>query len=310
MTWALGPEVGNERLIEYAALLNDFLKTHRAVILCQYNRHRFDTAIIHDVLRTHPVAILGEQVCPNPYYEPPELVRHHRPRAFPRDGAFGRRTEVRPIRVLLADDHDLVRAGLRALLQGCADIEVVAEAGDGGEALRLVEAHRPDVVLMDLMMPGLNGLEATTRVARDFPGVRVLVLSMNAAEEFVLPAVRAGASGYLLKNVRPAELLEAIRAVARGETYLTPAVSGHLIDDYRRRTAGAGDSLERLTPRQREVLQLVAEGNSTKAIARRLGVTVKTIETYRAQLMEVLDIHDIAGLTRYAIRKGVVSPDC
>jgi DNA-binding NarL/FixJ family response regulator len=216
---------------------------------------------------------------------------------------------MRPIRVLLADDHDLFRAGLRVLLQDLGGFAVVAEAGDGREALRLVGEHRPDVVLMDLMMPGLNGLEATARVAREFPGVRVLVLSMNAAEEFVLPAVRAGASGYVLKNARPAELEQAIRAVARGETYLTPAVSGHLIDDYRRRTAGEADALDKLTPRQREVLQLVAEGHSTKEIARRLGVSVKTVETYRSQLMGALDIHDIAGLTRYAIRKGLVSPD-
>ena len=216
---------------------------------------------------------------------------------------------MRPIRVLLADDHDLFRAGLRVLLQDLGGFEVVAEAGDGREALRLIDEHRPDVVLMDLMMPGLNGLEATARVAREFPGVRVLVLSMNAAEEFVLPAIRAGAGGYVLKNARPSELEQAIRAVACGETYLTPAVSGHLIDDYRRRTAGEADSLERLTPRQREVLQLVAEGHSTKEIARRLGLSGKTVETYRSQLMDALDIHDIAGLTRYAIRKGLVSPD-
>ncbi len=216
---------------------------------------------------------------------------------------------MRPVRILLADDHDLFRAGLKALLQDLGGIEVVAEAGDGQEALRLLGERRPDVVLMDLMMPGLNGLEATARVTREFPGVRVIVLSMNAAEEFVLPAVRAGASGYLLKNVRPAELEQAIHAVARGGTYLTPAVSGHVIDDYRRRTANEADSLERLTPRQREVLQLIAEGNSTKQIAKRLSVSVKTVETYRSQLMDALDIHDIAGLTRYAIRKGLVSPE-
>jgi DNA-binding NarL/FixJ family response regulator len=216
---------------------------------------------------------------------------------------------MRPIRVLLADDHDLFRAGLRVLLQDVGGFEVVAEAGDGREALRLVGEHRPDVVLMDLMMPGLNGLEATARMTSEFPGVRVLVLSMNAAEEFVLPAVRAGASGYVLKNARPGELEQAIRAVARGETYLMPAVSGHLIEDYKRRAAGEGDSLDKLTPRQREVLQLIAEGHSTKQIARRLGVSVKTVETYRSQLMAALDIHDIAGLTRYAIRKGLVSPD-
>ena len=169
--------------------------------------------------------------------------------------------------------------------------------------------HRPDVVLMDLMMPNLNGLEATARIARDFPGVRVVVLSMNSAEEFVLAAVRAGACGYLVKNVRPTELELAVRAAAHGETYLTPTVSGHLLDDYRRRTADQADPLDRLTPRQREVLQLVAEGNSTKEIARRLGVSVKTVETYRSQLMDALGIHDIAGLTRYAIRKGIISAE-
>jgi len=216
---------------------------------------------------------------------------------------------VNLVRILLVDDHDLFRAGLKALLQDLGGIEVVAEAGDGQEALRLIGELRPDVVLMDLMMPGLNGLEATARVVRDFPGVRVIVLSMNAAEEFVLPAIRAGASGYLIKNVRPAELEQAIRVVAGGVTFLTPAVSGHVIDDYRRRTADNADSLERLTPRQREVLQLIAEGNSTKQIAKRLSVSVKTVETYRSQLMDALDIHDIAGLTRYAIRKGLVSPD-
>lgn len=216
---------------------------------------------------------------------------------------------MRPIRVLLADDHDLFRAGLRVLLQDLGGFEVVSEAGDGREALRQVEERRPDVVLMDLMMPGLNGLEATARVTREFPGVRVLVLSMNTAEEFVLPALRAGASGYILKNARPTELEQAIRAVARGETYLTPAVSGHLIGDYRRRTPTETDSFDRLTPRQREVLQLVAEGHSSKEIARRLALSVKTVETYRSQLMDALDIRDIAGLTRYAIRKGLVSPD-
>ena len=213
------------------------------------------------------------------------------------------------IRLLLSDDHDLFRAGLRALLEAVDDFEVVGEAGDGLEALRLVEQLRPHVVLMDLMMPGLNGLETTSRIARLFPEVRVVILSMNSAEEFVLPSIRAGAMGYLLKNVRPGELEQAVRAAAVGETYLTPAVARHFVDDYRRRTAEVVDSFERLTPRQREVLQLVAEGNSTKEIAQRLSIGVKTVETYRAQLMEILDIHDVAGLTRYAIRRGVVSTD-
>jgi DNA-binding NarL/FixJ family response regulator len=216
---------------------------------------------------------------------------------------------VTPIRVLIADDHDLVRAGLRALLQGIAGVEVVAEAGDGREVLRLVEVHRPNVVLMDVLMPGLNGLEATARIADEYPGVRVLILSMNSAEEFVIQAVRAGATGYLLKNARTAELEAALRAAARGQTYLSPPISGHVIDDYRRRLQMEATPLDRLTARQREVLQLVAEGRSTKEIAKLLGVTVKTVETYRTRLMEALDIHDIAGLTRYAIRVGLVSAD-
>jgi len=216
---------------------------------------------------------------------------------------------MKPIRVLIADDHDLFRAGLRALLAEMTGMEVVAQAGDGQQAMRLIREKHPDVVLMDLMMPGLNGLEATARIVKEFENVRVVVLSMNASEEFVLPAVRAGASGYLLKNVTPAELEQAIRAAAKGDTYLSPAISRHVLTDYRRRAAGESDSPERLTPRQREVLQLVAEGNSTKEIAKRLGVSVKTVETYRSQLGEILDIHDIAGLTRYAIRKGIISAD-
>jgi DNA-binding NarL/FixJ family response regulator len=163
---------------------------------------------------------------------------------------------------------------------------------------------------MDMMMPGLNGLDATGRIIREFPTVRVIILSMNSAEEFVLPALRAGASGYVLKNAQPAELERAIRAVARGETYLMPTISGYLIDDCRKRADDDGKAAPaKLTPRQREVLQLVAEGNSSKEISRVLEVSVKTIETYRSQIMEALDIHDIAGLTRYAIRIGIVSSE-
>jgi DNA-binding NarL/FixJ family response regulator len=216
---------------------------------------------------------------------------------------------MRTIRVLLADDHDLVRAGIRALLQGLAGIEVVAEASDGREALALIEAHRPDVVLMDIMMPELNGLDATAQAAARFPEVRVVVLSMNASEEYVLQALRAGAAGYLLKNISPAELEQAIRAVAHGENSLSPAISKHMIAAYLRRTGGGLGPLERLSPRQKEILQLVAEGNTSKEIARKLVLSVKTVETHRTGLMEALDIHDIAGLVRYAIRMGVITPD-
>jgi DNA-binding NarL/FixJ family response regulator len=213
------------------------------------------------------------------------------------------------IRVLLVDDHKLFRAGIRSLLQTVGGVEVVAEAGDGREGLRLIETHRPDVVLMDLRMPGLNGLDAAARVARTCPTTRVIMLSMNADEDSVLQALRAGAAGYLVKTADPAELELAIRAVARGETFLSSKISRHVVAACLGRLDKEQTSLERLTPRQREVLQLIAEGHTTKEIAKALGISAKTAETYRAELMKALDIHDIAGLTRYAIRMGVVPQD-
>jgi len=215
---------------------------------------------------------------------------------------------VKSIRVLLADDHTLVRAGFRTLLQNLAGIEVVAEADNGRDALRLIEVHQPDVVLMDIAMPGLNGLEATARATERFPHVRVIVLSMHMNEEYVLRALRAGADGYLLKDSDIAELELAIKAVTRGETYLSPPISKQ-VAEYVRRVNGEPSSLERLTPRQVEVLQLIAEGHTTKEVARVLDVSVKTVETHRAQLMERLGIHDIAGLVRYAIREGLVTSE-
>jgi DNA-binding NarL/FixJ family response regulator len=215
---------------------------------------------------------------------------------------------MRPIRILLADDHELMRAGIRTLLEKVSGVEVVAEAGDGRKALRLIEEHRPDVVVMDIMMPELNGLETTARAVGRFPCVRVLILSMNASQEFVLQSLQAGAAGYLLKNSSPAELEEAIRAVARGEIYLSPAIAKHVVEACLQKN-GPTSSLAQLPPRQREVLQLIAEGNSTKAIAKKLGISVKTAETYRAELMRTLDIHDIAGLTRYAIRVGLITSE-
>jgi DNA-binding NarL/FixJ family response regulator len=220
------------------------------------------------------------------------------------------------IRVLLADDHNLVRAGIRSLIQQLPGIEVVAEASDGREALSLVEIHRPDVVLMDIAMSELNGLEATARVVRDFPDVRVIMLSMHANEEYVWQALRSGAAGYLLKDAGIAELELAIKSVARGETYLSPPISKQVIEDYIQRVGSetghekmAGPLSERLTQRQREILQLIAEGHTTQAIAQELNISVKTVETHRMQLMERLDIHDIAGLVRYAIRIGLIRPD-
>jgi DNA-binding NarL/FixJ family response regulator len=215
---------------------------------------------------------------------------------------------MRAIRVLLADDHALVRAGLRKLLESLSGVEVVAEAGDGREALALVASKNPDLVLLDITMPGLNGLEAAERIGREHPGTRVILLSMHASEEHVLRALRAGAAGYLPKDAALGELELAINAVRKGETYLSPAVSRH-VSDYVRRTGAETEPRESLTPRQREILQLIAEGQSTKRIAGTLGVSVKTVETHRSQLMEKLDIHDVAGLVRYAIRIGLVSPD-
>jgi DNA-binding NarL/FixJ family response regulator len=220
---------------------------------------------------------------------------------------------MRDIRVILADDHALVRAGIRALLESLEGIQVLAEADDGREALRLVDVHRPNLVLMDIAMSGLNGLEATMRIIRDYPHTRVIILSMHANEEYVLQSLRAGASGYLLKDAGTAELEIAIKAVANGETYLSPPVSKHVISDYVRRISGgeveSPSPLERLTLRQREILQLIAEGRTTQEIAQMLNIGVKTVETHRMLLMERLDIHDVAGLVRYAIRVGLITAD-
>ena len=214
---------------------------------------------------------------------------------------------MNPIRVLLADDHALLRAGVRALLQGIPEIEVIGEASDGRDALAAIKTLRPHIVLMDIAMPGMSGLEAAARVARDFPQTRVIILSMHAGEEFVCQAIRAGAAGYLLKDAEPTELEFAIKAVARGESYLTPSVSKQVLSSYMQLVGGETPiTQETLTPRQREILQLIAEGKTTKEIASLLKISVKTAQTHRTELMERLDIHDIAGLVRYAIRIGLV----
>ena len=212
-------------------------------------------------------------------------------------------------RVLLADDHALVRVGIRSLLSTIAGFDVVGEAGTGHEALELADKLRPHVVLMDIAMPGINGLDATARLVERHPEVRVIILSMHASEEYALQALRAGAAGYLLKDADLLELERAIVAVARGETYLSPAISKHVIADYKRRVAEQPEPIDRLTPRQREVLRLIAEGLSTKEIAFKLGLSVKTVETHRTQIMNRLQIRDVAGLVRYAIRAGLVSAD-
>lgn len=215
---------------------------------------------------------------------------------------------MRPVRVILADDHTLVRAGLRKLLESMPEVEVVGEAGDGQALLLLAEQLQPQVVLMDIAMPGLNGIEATARLVKSQPGIRVLILSMHQNEEYVRRALRHGAAAYLLKDAAPLELALALTAVLRGETYLSPAVSKGVLSDYVQRLRSDESAGVQLSPRQTEVLQLVAEGHSSKEIARRLDVSVKTVESHRSQLMKLLDIHEVAGLVRYAMRVGLVTP--
>jgi DNA-binding NarL/FixJ family response regulator len=214
-----------------------------------------------------------------------------------------------PIKILLADDHTLVRAGIRALLQKINNVRVVGEAETGTEALTLVEQLQPDLVLMDIAMPGLGGLEATSLLTQKFPNTRVIILSMHMEQEYVLRALQAGAKGYLLKGARIPELELAITAVAHGETYLSPAASKLVVGEIVRRISAEPTPLERLSPRQRQVLKLIAEGATTKEIAQKLSLSVKTVKTHRAELMEQLDIHEIAGLVRFAIRVGLVNAD-
>lgn len=216
---------------------------------------------------------------------------------------------MKPLRVVLADDHTLVRAGLKMLLESMSEIEVVGEASSGLGALALVEQLQPDLVLMDIAMPTLNGLDATARLLKAWPEIRVLILSMHQNEEYVRQALRHGASGYMQKDAAPAELDLAIQAIRRGEIWLSPALTKGMLTEYVRHLRGDEPPQGRLTARQREVLQLVAEGRSTKDIARRLDISVKTVDTHRSQLMKQLDIHDVAGLVRYALREGLISPD-
>lgn len=216
---------------------------------------------------------------------------------------------MKPIRVLIVDDHTLLRAGLRGLLAALEGVEVVGEAVDGLKALELVETLRPDIVMTDIAMPGLDGLGLTAAVARDSSQTRVIILSMHTEWAYADKALRAGAVGYLVKDSAIAEVELAVRAVARGESYLSPAVSKHVVANYARMAESQVADPDPLTPRQREVLKLIAEGLTTKAIAHRLDISAKTADTHRVQLMERLGIHDVAGLVRYAIRTGLVDQD-
>ena len=212
-------------------------------------------------------------------------------------------------RVLLVDDHALVRAGIRALLESLPRVEVVGETGDGLEALRLVRELEPHAVLLDVTLPGLNGLEVATRISRFSGDTRVLMLSMHASPEYAARAFAAGAVGYLNKDSAFDELATALDAIGAGRRYLCQALDPAQVAVLERQAASGASPIDRLTPRQRHILQLVAEGLSTRQIAERLFLSVKTVETHRAQIMQRLDIHDVAGLVRFAIRHGLLPPE-
>ena len=211
-----------------------------------------------------------------------------------------------PLRMLLAEDHVLMRAGLRLLLEQMDEVTVVAEASDGVEALHLLTLHRPDIAVLDIAMPHLNGLEVAARVQVELPEVRVIILSLYATGSYVQQALRAGAKGYLLKDAAPVELALAVRAVASGEIYLSSAVTSRMVQQFVQGPDVQRPGLEQLTPRQRTILRQIAEGQTTQEIARTLQISAKTVEGHRAQLMERLDIREVAGLVRFAIRAGLI----
>jgi DNA-binding NarL/FixJ family response regulator len=212
------------------------------------------------------------------------------------------------IRVVLADDHALIRAGVRSLVQEMEGIEVVGEAGDGLALLQLVAGCRPDIVLLDIGMPRMSGLEVVPHLSKMDASIRAIILSIHRAEEYVIEALRAGAVGYLLKDSAVSELENAMRAVARGETYLSPAVSQTVVDNYvDRYAATTADRLALLTPREREVLQLVAGGLTSKEIAQQLGISYRTVEVHRMHLMRRLNVHDVTALVRFAVEAGLLA---
>ena len=217
------------------------------------------------------------------------------------------------IRVLIVDDHSLMRAGIKALLQNSGDIRVIGETGSGYDALKLMKELSPDVVLMDISMPGLNGLEVAARARKDAVRSRIVFLSMYGSDEYVLRALEVGAAGYVLKNSETSELELAIRSAVKGEIFLSPAVSVKVVESLVSRQSTPNkigpSPFDQLTARQREILQAIAEGHTAKVIAERMNLSINTVETHRANIMNRLNIHDLAGLVRYAISKGVIAPD-
>ncbi len=215
-----------------------------------------------------------------------------------------------PTKILLADDHKLFRDGLRTLFDGKADVTVVGEACDGGETVRMARELSPDVILMDVSMPELNGIEATRQILAERPGVKIVILSMHSDRRYVIEALKAGAVGYLLKDSAFEELIEALRDILRGRIRLSREITDIVVNDYIQLARSEESSaFTLLSAREREVLQLLAEGNSTREMAARLNVSVKTIETHRKQIMDKLDLHSVAELTKYAIREGLTPLD-
>ena len=213
------------------------------------------------------------------------------------------------LRILIGDDHTLLRQGLRKILQERPDWEVVAEAGDGRDAVRQALVVQPDIAILDIGMPLMNGIEATRQIVRRRPDIHVLILSMHANEAYIIQALKAGAKGYLLKDSADTELIRAVAAVASGKSFFSPAVAKVMLDDYVRNLAekGIADRFDTLSEREREIFQLVAEGHSNKEIAELLSVSPTTVETHRAHILQKLDVHNTAELVLYAVRRGVIS---
>ena len=210
------------------------------------------------------------------------------------------------IRILLADDHTIVRHGLRRMLEERPDWQVVAEACDGREAIRLAEQHRPDIAIIDVAMPLLNGIETTRQMVKRVPGLRVLVLSMHADEVYVTQILKAGAAGYLLKQSADVDLFHAVAAVAQGQSFFSPAVAKLMVDEYVRPRPEGLDRYETLSEREREIFQLIAEGKTNKEIAAMLGISPTTVETHRAKILQKLDLHSATQVALYAVRRGVI----